>query len=395
MKNALGSVAILLVTGLAAFTAAQGCSSDKSNNGFGEQTDAGNTDVYVPPPVGTDQPDSGEIVGEGCGGGEVLPQKVPVYFEFVVDGSGSMSGAKWDGQVAALKAIFEDQKNKTAAQISNGEMVDTVMGVLVFEDRLNNVYNSGPFPKPGVDIPPQPIANNDDLAMFWGRVSGQASGGTPTLNAITGGYSVIEGYVPQANVKVGGKRVVILLSDGEPNGGSSEESQCVSLATTKTTGAKPVYTYAIGVGNGSSYNPGFMAKLAQGGKTAPAGCNPALTSNPDCFYQIDPGSKSSTQITNEMVAALNSIRALASQCDLSLTLVDKDGKPADPKKVQVTYIDGNGKEVVIEKDPVNGWTYDDDTNPTRIILNGNACVQARSDEKGKTKVKMGCKVGGG
>ena len=68
MKQALTSAAFLIATGVVTFGMSQGCSSDKANNGFGETSDAGNADVYVPPAVGTDQPDSGDIIGEGCGG---------------------------------------------------------------------------------------------------------------------------------------------------------------------------------------------------------------------------------------------------------------------------------------------------------------------------------------
>ncbi len=395
MKQAFTSAAFLIAAGVVTFGVSQGCSSDKANNGFGETSDAGNADVYVPPAVGTDQPDSGDIIGEGCGGGEVLPTPVPVYFEFIADGSGSMIGNKWTGQVNALKAVFEDIKNRTATQIANGELADTAAGVIVFADSLDTSPDKdGPYPT-SADIGIQAIADNITLGNFWGRVGGQPSDLTPTKAALTGGYSVLEAYVPGANVKPNGKRVAVLLSDGQPTDDSPSGS-IKALAAAKAAQSKSIYTYSIGIGNGSSYSPTFMADIAVAGKTAPTGCNPALTTNPDCFYQIDPsGGKPASQITSEMIAALTKIRAIASECDLTLVLVDKDGKPADPKKVQVTYVDKDGKEVPIAKDPVNGWTYDNDADPTRIILNGNACVQARSDVKGKTKVKLGCKTGGG
>jgi hypothetical protein len=394
VKQALTSAALLIAAGVVTFGASQGCSSDKPNNGFGDQADGGG-DVYVPPAVGTEQPDSGDILGEGCGGGEVLPTPVPVYFEFVADGSGSMGGPKWEGQVNALKAVFEDIKKRTEAQIGGGELADTSAGLIVFADTMDtSPGKEGPYPTSS-DLGVQPIADNGTLATFWGRVGGQPASLTPTKAALTGGYDVLEKYVPQANVKPNGKRVAVLLSDGQPSDDYPSGS-IKALAASKAAQTKSIYTYAIGIGNGSSYSPTFMADLAVSGKTAPTGCNPTLTTNPDCFYQIDPsGGKPASQITVEMVAALTKIRAIASECDLTLRLVDKDGKPADPKKVQVTYIDKDGKETPIAKDPANGWTYDNDADPTRIILNGNACVQARSDVKGKTKVKMGCKVGGG
>jgi uncharacterized protein YegL len=382
---------------LASSTALQACSTTTSGpTGFAEAVDGGNDTDAIAPGLGMEK--SGEeagIVGEGCGGGEVTPTKVPVYFQLVADGSGSMSGAKWEGQVEALKAVAQNVKEKSEAEIAATGQTDTALGLIGFEDSKDITGGSGPYPSAS-DIPLQAVANNQVMADFWGRVSGKTGGGTPTKTALTGAYSALEAYVPAANVRPNGKRVVILLSDGEPSDDNPMGS-IHALAAAKTTQAKAIYTYAIGVGKaGGGYDPEFMALLAKAGKTAPSGCNPALTTNPDCFYQIDPsGGKSATQISTEMIAALEAIRALASECDLALVLVDKDGNRADPKKVEVTYVDDKGVEKPIAPDAANGWTYDDPMNPTRLILNGAACVQARSSSKGKTKVKMGCKVGGG
>jgi von Willebrand factor type A domain len=366
------------------------CSSDAPKSGFGEKPDTGTPAEDAGKLIDIPPPDMEAGIGEACGGGEVLPTKVPVYFEFVADGSGSMSGNKWAGQVEALKAIAESIKKSTEVQIAAGELADTAVGLSVFSDTLDSTNGSGPYPGT-TDIPIQAITDNTKMASYWSRVKGQPSDLTPTKEALEGAYKTLEDYVPQANVKTNGKRIVVLISDGEPTDDSPAGS-IFALAAAKNAQAKSIFTYAIGVGSGTSYSPKFMADLAKAGKTAPMGCDAAKTTNPDCFYQIDPsGGKSSSTISAEMVAALETIRALASECDLTLTLLDNEGKPADPNKVEVTYIDEKGNETPIAKDAVDGWVYDNPTMPTRIILNGKACVQARSNAKGKTKVKLGCK----
>ncbi|NOU27665.1 MAG: hypothetical protein HOO96_07165, partial [Polyangiaceae bacterium] len=68
-------------------------------------------------------------------------------------------------------------------------------------------------------------------------------------------------------------------------------------------------------------------------------------------------------------------------------------------KVQVDFVDKddpNKKISDIPKDVNNGWSYDDDANPTKILLHGGACDEVRKKKAvGKVRVKLGCKVGGG
>jgi hypothetical protein len=336
------------------------------------------------------------IVGEGCGGGEVIPQRTAVYFSFVLDGSLSMADDnKWKAQVSAMNLVAEDFANKTAAQLAAGAKADSPVGLIIFSDSLNGRPNTtGPYPKPGVDLLLRPITSLADAVDFSRRLDGTPAGGTPTLPALQGAYPSLAAYAPQANVQANGKRVVVLMSDGEPDNNTGP--QIISLAAAQTTASPPIFTYAVGVGHGGSYKPEFMAQLAIAGKTAPSGCDPALQSNPNCFFQVDPsGGKTPGQITSEMVTAINSIRTQAASCDLALTLVDKDGKPADPKRIEVTFTDPMGKEVAITKDPVDGWSYDNETNPTRLLFKGKACATLNGPSAPRAKVKFGCQSRGG
>jgi von Willebrand factor type A domain len=388
----LGATSFILGLALAAVPA---CSTAKPATGFGEVADAGVKDTGAFVDFGGDGnvPDTG-IGGEGCGGGEVVAQKVPVYFLFVADGSGSMSSDnKWRGQAEALKAIFEKIAAQTTAQAAAGQLADTAAGLIVFSDTRDKTGGSGPYPS-AADVSIRLIPNVNAAADFWGRLAGAPEDLTPTKKALDGAYKSIEMYTPGPGVKPNGKRVVVLLSDGEPTDDTPTGSIHQLAESKSTPGPKVIYTYAIGVGSGigSGYDPEFMAGVAQSGKTAPSNCDPTKKTNPDCFFQIDPtGGKSTTQITADMVAALETIRIRASECDLSLVLIDKDGNPADPNRVEVSVVDEAGVESTIPQDGPDGWAYDDPMNPTRIILSGAACVRVSSSADVKPKVKFGCK----
>ena len=46
----------------------------------------------------------------------------------------------------------------------------------------------------------------------------------------------------------------------------------------------------------------------------------------------------------------------------------------------------------IPQNPQNGWSYDDPQNPTKVILNGQACADMKADPDSKIRVVIGCKT---
>src|SRR5262249_39145015 len=161
-----------------------------------------------------------------------------------------------------------------------------------------------------------------------------------------------------------------LMTDGVPDGGPEEQAQCTSAATTELS---TVTTFAVGVGPFPSpdttgidgYDPAFLGTLAQAGGAAPAGCNPIEENDPSrlCHFQITPGGKSAQELAQEFANAINRIRGQVASCDFVL---DKSGGTVDPTKVNVVYRDQAGQEHVIVQDPLNGWTYDNPTNPSKV-----------------------------
>ena len=390
------SLPLLLASlGLTAAFVGQGCSSTPTG-GFGSESDAGKKDVFVPPPIGTSGTDGG-ISGKGCGGGTAVTAKVPVFLEFVTDGSGSMNGTKRTAQEAALKAVFEQIRNDSCNAVfpnlcdgnKPADVKDATQGVGMIFFGPSTTY-------PGPDDVFIRFVDNAQLASLFARVNKFPDGSTPTKEALEGGYQVLDNLIPAAPLPTKGKKVAILMSDGSPNSATG----ITQMVAAKAAQADPITTFSVYVGelSGGTTALKFMTDVAIAGGTATPNCD-ATATNPNnfCHFQITPGAKPVAQITQEFIDAINTIRGLASACEMAVTLVDKDGRPADPNKVNVDFVSVENEENVIKnipRDPNNGWTYDNDENPTKVILHGSYCDEARANKTQKPRVVMGCEGGG-
>lgn len=126
------------------------------------------------------------------------------------------------------------------------------------------------------------------------RLSGQpgGGGGTPTDTALTGGYGALETFQAKAPLTAGGKKVLVLITDGAPTDGCNVVSSavngyasnaCVVLAGQKLMEASPkgpIETFVVGVGAFPSraaitFDPSFLGCVAQAGGTGPANCKSA------------------------------------------------------------------------------------------------------------------------
>jgi hypothetical protein len=103
-----------------------------------------------------------------------------------------------------------------------------------------------------------------------------------------------------------------------------------------------------------------------------------------CYFEIDPSkSQSAADLQQKFQTALDAIRGQVVSCTFPL---ESTGLGAiDPTRVNVEI---NGK--VIPQNPTNGWTYDDPTAPTAIILEGAACTGAESDLTASVSIVVGC-----
>jgi hypothetical protein len=390
MRNLLSATA--LVSCLGVVLALQACSKDTRQSGFDDLKDGGSDgSEEASGPIFDDKKDAtpGDENNDplaGCASNEAKVTLAPAYFELVIDRSGSMSGTKWQSAQGAIAGL--------ADQFFTDADTNVGMGLILFP---GDGGDSGPYPdKDGKDPFPNFVDATQRNALK-ARVAGDVTGGTPTLEAMTGAYNVIENLVPLPPLPKDGKKIVVLMTDGVPNSNPGNIIQTMAgQELAKAAPKGPIQTYVVGIGNlsgssGFDVDPRFLGSLAVAGGTGPKGCDPNEMTNPAkmCHYHIQPGTKTTAQLTQEIGNAFKLIRAQATACEISLA---SDDAKADPSHVNVVIVDADGKVTLIKQDGTDGWTYDDPSNPTKVILHGAACESAIKNIAGKTKVVLGCKT---
>jgi hypothetical protein len=335
------------------------------------------------------------VLGAGCATGTSTAKRAPVYMLIVLDGSGSMAlDHKWDAVVPALNSIFDDLAAKADPNVGVG-----LVGFSDDHDPTCTDFNPGCGPYPSSADVGVAVVDATQQAKLHARIANaQPSGSTPTLTALTGAYQSLQSFVPQAPLAQGGKKVVVLMTDGVPDpGGPLEQGLCVGAAKSElamTLPSGPIFTFAVGIGDFPStklanYDPIFMSELAQAGGTAPAGCDPNATDvSKVCHFQVTPQGQTTATLTQSFIDAIDRIRNEAASCDF--TLDAKEGATLDPSAVNVVFTDGAGKEHVIPQDTSNGWTYDDPKAPKKVTLHGSSCSEVTGDLMAKVSIVVGC-----
>ena len=357
------------------------CSSAERRSGFGPETtpDAGTSGFGK-----TFEPVDASNDARGCSESKTEIARVPVVIEFVVDESASMDGTgkddKWAAARDALLAAFADMQ--AAADPA------TFVGVLRYSDGVGDTVSPGPLTDQ---------QQYDDLVHTIDTTNA-GGGSTETRTALEAAYDVVESFKPPASsglVPDQMNRVVVLMSDGSPNGGTTEQHQCEALAEQKYAEGPPngpILTFAVGIGpfpssSTISYDPAFMGRLAQKGGTAPQDCSPTTTDPAGvCHFQITPGEDISAT-KQALVDAINQIRALSASCEFSFTTNEN----TDLGSVEVVITDKDGNTTPIEQDDENGWSFDDPESPSKIILNGDACSASNGTVSGRVDIVIGCR----
>jgi len=328
--------------------------------------------------------DPSGVVGAACAKTTAAASHSPVYMLVVLDGSGSMSqDNKWYAVVPALQAFFDDLARHYDPSFG--------VGLTVFSDTLDATSGMGPYGK--ADVPIR-VVDATQAAALVARLTGAPNGLTPTFAVMSGQYPLLDSFEPVAPLEAGGKRVLVLMTDGVPNAGAPEQEQCVALAATERT--KSTLTFAVGIGNlgqydPANYDPVFMANLAVAGGAPNAGCVPGEKTDAArmCHFQVTPGGRSAQEIERDFLGAIDRIRGEALSCDFRLPPRTDD---VDPQKVNVVFTSGAGKDVLLPQNATDGWTFDDAASPTSVLLHGAACTAAKSDPRGKVSIVMGCKT---
>jgi hypothetical protein len=178
----------------------------------------------------------------------------------------------------------------------------------------------------------------------------------------------------------GEKAAVILVTDGIPEGSycSSFQLQIGNIANLAATGfgsTPSVVTFALGL-QGS--NEADLQTIAQAGGGS-------------AFFL---GSGSNTQ--QLLIDKLKSISGSLLACEYAMPQAQPGQPPVDPKKVNITFTTGSGAEQQFYKvdGPAQcvpgGWYYDNEQNPTKILLCPETCTLVQADQQGKIQIVLGC-----
>jgi len=311
-----------------------------------------------------------------------------------------LSSNKWVAATGAIDAIFADMESKADQGIG--------AGLIVFSDSTDpNLNVDGTYPT-ARDVP---IAFVDQahLAKLTERTAPPVApqSNTPTGRALTGGYAELSALQPLPPLLSGGKKVLVLITDGIPTDrgcktqnkdGTDDYSQnfCVKMAASELATLPPegpIQTFVIGVGplpgDFMTYDPYFLGALAVAGGSSPTGCNPkanAAGGMGTCYFNIDPTGATAMATQQAFTTAINDIRGQVSSCTLGITPSPGAG-PIDPTKVNVV-LDGN----TVPQDPMDGWTYDDPQNPKSVTLHGASCDSLKGNPNAKISIVLGCVI---
>jgi len=186
------------------------------------------------------------------------------------------------------------------------------------------------------------------------------NGGTPTHTTLQTALNYYNGIAvnPQG-------RYILLATDGQPNCGSSGDSNTPTVTETiaaiNSLRSQNILTFVLGFGDAVNNDPTALQSMAEAGGT---------------------GNYYACNSPAELQAALD---AIAGSLEVPPCTFDLAVVPEDPDKIAVFFDD-----VPVPRDPghLNGWDYDPLTN--QITIYGAACDQLQSGSVSAVKVDYGC-----
>jgi hypothetical protein len=306
-----------------------------------------------------------------CAGETQSAKQIPLDMYIMLDKSFSMSGTRWNSVTAALQSFFTSVEAKG---IGAGIQYYPQEGG---DECLLNNYNI-----PAIGIAPLP-GNATGQAAFLSGTNGCPGGGimcqvpdgnnTPTLPALQGALQYARNWKTSFNDH---EVIVVLVTDGSPNGCSSTAASVQAEAMAGFTSSPSVPTYVIGLDD-----------------------NGTLTANLNSWADAGGSNKAFFVNTGDPMAFLNAMKSIQSAalgCDFSLP-EPPPGETLDTSKVNINYTPGTGaSQSLVNYDNEaacannDGWYYDNNTSPTLIHLCPNTCTTVKSDIQAQVQVVVGC-----
>ncbi len=209
-------------------------------------------------------------------------------------------------------------------------------------------------------------------ARGGGMNGGMMSGGTPISAALGGALQWAKAQhqkTPDENT------VVVLVTDGQPNGCDTDIPTIAGLASAALA-ADGTRTYAIGLTGSQEAD---MDQIAMSGGTTKG------------IFVAD-----GANTTQDLIAALGAIRGAILDCDFPMPTPTKDSG-ADPALINVNFTPSSGAKSTLTQvaneagcATTAGWYYDNAVNPSRIILCKSTCDTVTADPMASLQILLGC-----
>jgi hypothetical protein len=360
-----------------------------------------------PDPGKGDGPD-GACAGTSASAEQTIVTKTimtqsPVALYLVQDRSGSMkdtpAGAtqdKWTQTTNALNAFVTDPKSNN---------LDVALGFFPIDTGMCDGTNYNMPAVPMARLPSQPQATAVANAITTNGPGGRGGGGilggntgnsgTPIEGALRGGENYCMVYQAQNPQE---KCVVVLITDGAPNGCAMDAATLAGIAADAKMRAN-VMTFAIGM-DGADFN--LLDQIATAGGSS-CGATPACN--------VATGTTSFSDALDKIRTTIVQTQMVVQKTKLACTYdipTPTNGQKLDTSKVNV-QITANGKAQQIGQVPSAascgmfgnaGWYYDDPTTPKSVNFCPSTCGSVETPDGGlpvgtvapKVDVLFGCQT---
>jgi hypothetical protein len=321
-----------------------------------------------------------------CGGDSQVSTFKKVNYLVMMDRSGSMnSSGLWNPAVAGLTAFYQDPTNAG-------------LGVAMefYPTKSGGAYGDGCAPGGAsqCNSPATPCSNAmvplgiltagaapgdaQEAALIASFASVNPSNNSAGTGQGTPTYPALEGSLIWAMNKVTADPTqrydVILLTDGDPSGCDQTSAGAAALAA-NALATKGVKTHVIGMPGSTT---AYLNPIAFAG-----GTNTSITVG-------------NATMATDLKNALTAITGGGITCASDLPPLNL----FDPFDVKVIYTESNSNVVPLAKyadstacGTNEGWYYDNNATPTKILLCPTSCTKATGDAGSKIDITLGCPKG--
>ncbi|MCC6214693.1 MAG: VWA domain-containing protein [Polyangiaceae bacterium] len=369
-------------------------------SGGGGTTDAA-PDVQFPYDAGTGT--DALTQDSACATGSAQAELVPLDMYVVVDRSGSMNdpqplppppdgdcnvgqnvNSRWCFAVNALAGFFNAPSSAgmgVALQFYPANCTITCGWVNCTSDCCANGAccqgTSVATPAVGYGLLPGNAA-----ALIAGLNAADPMGGTTPTEAALRGLATWTA----ANRVAGRTMIGILITDGLPNGCSTNTATLAGIASGHLA-ATGIRTFAIGI-EGADYGVLEQIALGGGGPSHTTGCGPGYAT----CHHYDAGTGSS----QPLIDALAAIQGSAIGCTYQMP--QTDAGVVDPDQVSLEYrAGGTGAPQSVPRvadqsqcGTSGGWYYDNPVAPSTLQLCPSTCGVIQNDGTAKVDILLGC-----